>query len=107
MKSPLFSAICLGLGLTFAAQAGHAAAISKSANQQISKSASSKAALPAEKGSLIEKAIHQQKNAGQLQLDGNLKMLTALKAAPTQNFLASQNQSFTRFVQALFPQHSS
>ena len=99
MKSTLFSAICLGLGLTFAAQAGHAAAISKSA--------SSKAALPAEKGSLIEKAINQQKSAAQLPPDSNLKMLTALKAAPTQNFLASQNQSFTRFVQALFPQHSS
>lgn len=99
MKSSLFSALGLALSLTFAAQAGHAAAISKSTD--------TKMALPAEKISLIEKAIHQQKREGKLQSDDHLKVFTAIKAAPTQNFFASQNQSFTRFVQALFPPNNS
>ena len=55
MKSSLFSTLFLVLGLTIA-QAGHTAAISKSTN--------SKTALPAEKISLIEKAIYQQKIEG-------------------------------------------
>ena len=98
MKSSLFSTLFLVLGLSVA-QAGHTAAISKSTN--------SKTALPAEKTSLIEKAIHQQKIEGKLHSDDNLKVLTALKVAPTQNFFASQNQSFTRFVQALFTPNNS
>ncbi|WP_374664369.1 hypothetical protein [Acinetobacter sp.] len=94
MKSPLIRALGLGLSLTLAAQAGHAAATGKTA-------------MPAEKKSLIEKALYQQKNESKLQSDDNLKVLTALKAAPTQSFFASQNQSFTRFVQSLFLQNNS
>lgn len=99
MKSSLISALCLGFSLTIAAQAGHTAAISKSTNTKV--------ALPAEKTSLIEKAIHQQKTESKLQSDDNLKVLTSLKVAPTQNFFASQNQSFTRFIQALFLPNNS
>lgn len=99
MRSPLVHALFLSLGLTFAAQAGHAAAISKAANSKVS--------LPAEKKSPIEKALNQQKTEGKLPSDDNLKVLTAIKAPPTQTFFASQNQSFTRFVQSLFLQNNS
>ncbi|QXW26238.1 hypothetical protein KXJ74_01570 [Acinetobacter johnsonii] len=99
MRSPLIHALCLSLGLTLVVQAGHAAAISKTAN--------SKAPIPAEKKSPIEKALNQQKVEGKQQSDDNLKVLTALKSAPTQNFFASQNKSFTRFVQSLFLQNNS
>ncbi len=98
MKSSLFSALCLSAAFALSAQAGHAA---------VSKTASSKAVMPAEKQSLIEKALTQQKNDAKLQSDDNLKVLTAIKAPATQNFFASQNQSFTRFVQSLFLQNNS
>lgn len=59
----------------------------------------------------IEKALSQQKRdrATNKSLDENdqIKALTNLKSAPTQNFLANQHQRFSRFVQAIFPQQSS
>ena len=36
-----------------------------------------------------------------------LKVLTSLKSAPTQNFFAEQHQRFSRFVQAFFQPHNS
>ena len=73
------------------------------------KSAESKTNLTAEKGSLIEKAITQQKQADKQKFESNndLKVLTSIHVAPTQNFFALQNQRFSRFVQALFPQGNS
>ena len=50
----------------------------------------------------IEKAISQQKSEGKGRSDDSLKVLTSIKAPPSQSFFASQNQSFSRFVQAIF-----
>jgi len=54
------------------------------------------------KTSPIEKAIQQQKTEKTLQTEDNLKVLTAFKVAPSQNFFAEQNYRFTRFVQSIF-----
>ena len=95
MKSKLMFAALLSLSTV-----GHSAVI---------KSAESKTHLSAEKGSLIEKAITQQKQADKQKFESNndLKVLTSINLAPTQNFFALQNQRFSRFVQALFPQGNS
>ena len=95
----MIQALSLSLTLGFMAQLGHAAAI---------KGSEAKVALGPEKSSLIEKALQQQKQGGNtLRADNDLKMLTEIKVAPTQSFFAAQNQKFSRFVQALFPQSSS
>lgn len=95
----IVQALSLSLTLGFMAQLGHAAAI---------KSSEAKVTLGSEKSSLIEKALQQQKQGGNtLRADNDLKMLTEIKVAPTQSFFAAQNQKFSRFVQALFPQSSS
>ncbi len=95
----IIQALSLSLTLGFMAQMGHAAAI---------KSSEAKVTLAPEKSSLIEKALQQQKQGGNtLRADNDLKMLTEIKVAPTQSFFAAQNQKFSRFVQALFPQSSS
>ncbi|MCA4814575.1 MULTISPECIES: hypothetical protein [Acinetobacter] len=95
MKSKLMFAVLLSLSTV-----GHSAVI---------KSAESKANLTEAKGSLIEKAITQQKQADKQKFESNndLKVLTSINLAPTQNFFALQNQRFSRFVQALFPQGNS
>ncbi|WP_180008882.1 hypothetical protein [Acinetobacter sp. YH12238] len=95
MKSKLIFAVLLSLSTV-----GHSAVI---------KSAESKTHLTAEKGSLIEKALTQQKQADKQKFESNndLKVLTSIHVAPTQNFFALQNQRFSRFVQALFPQDNS
>lgn len=64
-------------------------------------------ALISDKTSPIEKAIQQQKTEKKLHADNNLKVLTAIKVAPSQNFLAEQNQRFSRFLQTIFPQNNS
>jgi hypothetical protein len=52
---------------------------------------------------LIEKAISQQKGSDRTTMtDNDLKIMTSIKVAPTQNFFATQNQRFSRFVQSLF-----
>ena len=95
MKSKLMFAALLSLSTV-----GHSAVI---------KSAESKTHLTAEKGSLIEKALTQQKQADKQKFESNndLKVLTSIHVSPTQNFFALQNQRFSRFVQALFPQGNS
>ena len=95
MKSKLICAALLTLSTV-----SHSAVI---------KSTESKTHLTAEKGSLIEKAITQQKQADKQKFESNndLKVLTSIHVAPTQNFFALQNQRFSRFVQALFPQGNS
>lgn len=95
MKSKLMFAVLLSLSTV-----GHSAVI---------KSAESKTNLTEAKGSLIEKAITQQKQTDKQKFESNndLKVLTSINLAPTQNFFALQNQRFSRFVQALFPQGNS
>ena len=98
MKYTQLIKICsLSLSLGLMAQVGHTAAI-KTMNAKIAP----------ERSSLIEKALLQQKQGSNtLRGDNDLKILTEIKVAPTQSFFASQNQKFTRFVQAFFPQSNS
>ena len=83
--------------------------LSTVSHSTVIKSTESKTHLTAEKGSLIEKALTQQKQADKQKFESNndLKVLTSINLAPTQNFFALQNQRFSRFVQALFPQGNS
>ena len=83
--------------------------LSTVSHSAVIKSTESKTHLTAEKGSLIEKALTQQKQADKQKFESNndLKVLTSIHVAPTQNFFALQNQHFSRFVQALFPQDNS
>ncbi|WP_407304501.1 hypothetical protein [Acinetobacter sp.] len=97
--TPVITALSLTLTLGFMTQVGNAAAI---------KNTDSKTSLSPEKSSLIEKALQQQKQGSQtFRNDNDLKILTEIKAAPTQSFFAAQNQKFTRFVQVFFPQNNS
>ena len=88
------------ISLSSLATVSHAAVI---------KSAETKSSLAPAKNSLIEKAITQQKQADKQKFESNndLKVLTSINVAPTQSFFALQNQRFSRFVQALFPQVNS
>ncbi|MGE8561474.1 MAG: hypothetical protein ACN6NJ_11075 [Acinetobacter sp.] len=97
--TPVITAFSLSLTLGLMTQVGHAAAI---------KATDSKLSLSAEKSSLIEKALQQQKlGTNTLRNDNDLKVLTEIKVAPTQSFFAAQNQKFSRFVQVFFPQNNS
>ncbi len=100
MKYQLLKALSLSIGLIFTAQVGHTAVI-KDTNKPIN------SAIVA-KQSPIEKALSQQKKHGDNNsINDELKVLAAIKSAPTQNFLAEQNQRFSRFIQALFQPHSA
>ena len=91
----------LSLFLVCSVQIGHTAAIKESSNiKTIDKSASS---------SLIVKALDQQKRNTSMipSTDDELKMLNTIRSTPTQNFFATQNQRFSRFVQSLFQQQNS
>ncbi len=93
--------LCLSLFLVCSVQIGHTAAIKESSNiKTIDKSTSS---------SLIVKALDQQKrNISMIPAtDDELKMLNTIRTTPTQNFFATQNQRFSRFVQSLFLQQNS
>lgn len=91
--------LSLSLTVGFMTQLSHTAAI---------KTADTKVMLSPERSSLIEKVLQQQKQgANTLRPDNDLKVLTEIKVAPTQSFFAAQNQKFSRFVQALFPQNYS
>lgn len=62
-----------------------------------------------EKQTPIEKALSQQKRNGNLFNSSNndpIKVVNTLNQ-PTQNFLADQNQRFSRLLQSLFQQESS
>ncbi|QPF38196.1 hypothetical protein H0S58_01260 [Acinetobacter sp. TTH0-4] len=91
--------LSLSLTVGLMTQLSHTAAI---------KTADTKVTLSPERSSLIEKVLQQQKQgANTLRPDNDLKVLTEIKVAPTQSFFAAQNQKFSRFVQALFPQNYS
>ncbi|WP_216936682.1 MULTISPECIES: hypothetical protein [unclassified Acinetobacter] len=95
MKFKLFTASILSLIMLFSIQLGHAVVVKTDLPKTVVSTAESKA-------SPIEKAIQQQKSEKTLHTEDNLKVLTALKVAPSQNFLAAQNYRFTRFVQSIF-----
>lgn len=92
----------LGFSLALFAQTGHTAVI-KDTNKPI------QSMIVAEKQSPIEKALSQQKRSDYLLVSDKdqIKVLTSIKVAPAQNFLAEQHQKFSRFVQALFQPHNS
>lgn len=83
----------------------HAAALQNPAKSLQNSSVAEKSLTP------IERALTQQKreraeNKHSSEMD-QIKVITSIKNAPTQNFLASQHQQFSRFLQSLFPQHTS
>ena len=92
--------LCLSLFLACSVQFGHAAIKESSNIKTIDKATSS---------SLIGKALDQQKrNISMIPAtDDELKMLNTIRTTPTQNFFATQNQRFSRFVQSLFQQQKS
>lgn len=95
----LVKIVSLSLSLGLMSQLGHTAAI---------KTTEAKVTLNPERSSLIEKVLQQQKQGGNtLSSDSDLKVLTEIKVAPSQSFFAAQNQRFSRFVQAIFPQNNS
>lgn len=105
MNLKTYTAICLSLSLAAFTQGTQAAAMKKTTKV-------AEAPLSFEKPqSPIEKALSQQKRdrIAKKAVDENdqIKAMTNLKYAPTQNFLADQHQRFSRFVQSIFPQHTS
>ncbi|OTG84945.1 hypothetical protein [Acinetobacter sp. ANC 4648] len=102
MKIQVHKVIGLSLCLTCFAPISQAAVIKDSHKQLLS-------SVITEKQSPIEKALAQQKRGDNKLVSDNdqLKVLTAINKAPTQNFLAAQHQRFSRFVQALFQPHGS
>lgn len=92
--------LCLSLFLACSVQFGHAAIKESSNIKTIDKATSS---------SLIGKALDQQKRNTSMipSTDDELKMLNTIRTTPTQNFFATQNQRFSRFVQSLFQQQNS
>ena len=93
MKATFLHSVTLSIGLACMSQVGHSAAIQSN----------DKVTMPIEKASLIEKALNQQKGSDKSTLtETDLKIMTSIKVAPTQNFFATQNQRFSRFVQSLF-----
>ncbi|MDM1292234.1 hypothetical protein [Acinetobacter indicus] len=103
MKQSVY-VLCLSLGLGLMAQTSHTAVV---------KNTHTAVKMTPAKPSLIEKALLQQKEqlgtakTDKLQADNDLKMMTSIKAAPTQSFFASQNQRFSRFVQSFFSSNQS
>lgn len=100
MKTSLYQTICLSLVLGFVVQTTQAAALQKT-------SKAVQVPLSIEKNqSPIEKALSQQKrdrsDSKLLAKKDQMKVITSISVAPTQNFFASQNQRFSRFVQAIF-----
>lgn len=65
------------------------------------------AATVVNKMSPIEKALKQQKNDQKFNSEIDLKVLAKINSAPSQSFLASQNERFSRFIQSIFTQDNS
>lgn len=105
MKTSSYQTICFSLLLGFVAQTTQAAALQKTSKVV-------QAPLSIEKNqSPIERALSQQKrnrsDSKLLAEQDQMKVITSISVAPTQNFFASQNQRFSRFVQAIFLQQNS
>jgi len=94
--------LSLGLGCLHSAQAQAATLASTTKTAVVSTGV-------VEKQSPIEKALSQQKrNDNKFSLDNDqLKIMTSIKTAPTQTFLADQHQRFSRLLQSIFQPHSS
>lgn len=103
----------LGLSILFASatQMGHTAALEKTNKPVHSTIVVEKSDKLTKPLSPIEKALSQQKrdrNESKSMIDNDqIKVMTTIQVAPTQNFFAEQHQRFSRFVQSIFPQHNS
>lgn len=104
MKFATFKTGILSLSILFTAQFSNAVvAHPELVNNNARLTATApKPSVAVIKSSPIEKAIQQQKTEKSLHPEENLKVLTAIKVRPSQNFFADQNQSFTRFLQNFF-----
>ncbi len=107
MNTEFYKAIGLSLCLCVIVQTTQAAVIKDTQKPIIS-------AVVTDKQTAMEKALTQKSSIkdkrGDYTLvsnDDQLKVLTSIKTAPAQNFLAEQHQRFSRFVQALFQPHTS
>ena len=111
MKLPLYKALCFSLCTIMMVQAGQAAALPKPIKNTTSALQVDKTNKMNKPLSPIEKALSQQKRErtdSKFNLDNDqIKVMTTIQAAPTQNFFAEQHQRFSRFVQSFFPQHNS
>ncbi|MCO8043858.1 hypothetical protein NI467_00500 [Acinetobacter bohemicus] len=100
MKTSLLTTSILSLIMLLTTQFGHAVVVKNTAPKTLINQLEVK-------NSPIEKALQQHKTDKTLYTEDNLKVQTALKITPSQNFFAAQNQRFTRFVQSIFsPNHS-
>jgi hypothetical protein len=104
MKFHYLTALGLGLFISISCQT-QAAALQKSAKPLQNTEIAKKQLSP------LEKAVTQQKRErteNKLVSDNDqIKIMTSINNAPSQHFLASQHQQFSRFLQSLFPQQSS
>lgn len=96
--------LCLGMMV----QVSHSAAIPASSKVTKAKSTFTHN-HSAEKPSLIEKALIQQKRTESTTSPSpdEVKVLNAIRVQPTQNFFAAQHQRFSLFVQSLFSSQKS
>ncbi|ATO19399.1 hypothetical protein BS636_06870 [Acinetobacter sp. LoGeW2-3] len=107
MKFATFKTGILSLSILFIAQFSHAVVahpelVNTTAPLTTTVSKPAVTVTTVTKSSPIEKAIQQQKTEKKLHPEENLKVLTAIKVRPSQNFFAEQNQSFSRFLQSFF-----
>lgn len=91
-------------------QVGHSAALKKTTAAVQTNMVMEKSDKLIKPLSPIEKALSQQKrdryDSNTVIDNDQIKVMTTIQIAPTQNFFAEQHQRFSRFVQSIFPQHS-
>ena len=111
MKFSFLKATSLGFALVLSTQIGHSAALKKTDTPIQASVGIEKADKLIKPLSPIEKALSQQKRErydSKAVLDNDqIKVMTTIQIAPTQNFFAEQHQRFSRFVQSIFSQHNS
>ncbi|MCK7607946.1 hypothetical protein M0D70_00735 [Acinetobacter portensis] len=100
MIKNLFKAFCLSIGLIAFSQVSFATTIKSTTDTKTTANVVSKM-------SPIEKALKQQKNDRKFNSEVDLKVLAQINSAPSQSFLASQNERFSRFIQSIFTQDNS
>lgn len=98
MRIKLHQIILLSLSLSVVGQLSHSAALPTTSSHQ---SKANHVQITTESPSFIAKAVEKQHLLDENNTR-NLQMFASIQATPSQNFLAQQNQRFTRFIQALF-----
>lgn len=98
MSTKIYQIILLSLSLCAAGQLSHSAVLPTTG---MNKSKPVTAQMTAQTPSFIAKAA-EKKHLLDENNTHNLQMFASIQATPSQNFLAEQNQRFTRFIQALF-----